>query len=51
MMGKVLEIIREFLDPSPIKKKSYVLTKEQYAELEKILESAYEHKCAGANTV
>jgi hypothetical protein len=37
---------RELLDPSPIKEKHVDLTMEQFEELQRILENAYEYKHA-----
>ena len=46
MVDGLKSFFRELLDPSPIKEKHVELTMEQFEELQKILENAYEYKHA-----
>ena len=48
MIQRIIDYLINLFDPSPIKQKRYKLTQVQFYELEKIVESAYEHKHARA---
>ena len=48
MIQRIVDYIIDLFDPSPIKQKRFILTQVQFYELEKIVESAYEHKHARA---
>ena len=47
MVQMIIEYLNDLFDPSPIKYNRFTLTKEQYEELQRIVENAYEHKHAG----
>ncbi len=47
MIRTIIDYIKDMFDPSPIKYNRFTLTKEQYEELQRIVENAYEHKHAG----
>ena len=47
MIRTIIDYIKDLFDPSPIKCNRFTLTKEQYEELQRIVENAYEHKHAG----
>ena len=47
MIRTIIDYIKDLFDPSPIKYNRFTLTKEQYEELQRIMENAYEHKHAG----
>ena len=47
MIRTSIDYIKDLFDPSPIKYNRFTLTKEQYEELQRIVENAYEHKHAG----
>ena len=47
MIRTIIDYIKDPFDPSPIKYNRFTLTKEQYEELQRIVENAYEHKHAG----
>ena len=47
MIRTIIDYIKNLFDPSPIKYNRFTLTKEQYEELQRIVENAYEHKHAG----
>ena len=48
MIQRIVDYIIDLFDSSPIKQKRFTLTQVQFYELEKIVESAYEHKHARA---
>ena len=47
MIRTIIDYIKDLFDPSPIKYNRFTLTKEQYEELQRIVENAYEHKHTG----
>lgn len=47
MIRTIIDYIKDLFDPSPIKYNRFTLTKEQYEELQRMVENAYEHKHAG----
>ena len=48
MVQMIIDYLKDLFDPSPIKRNRFIMTQAQFEELEKIVESAYEHKHARA---